>query len=48
MMKSPAFFCKSIIDEDGNEKKADMFHKQTIRAKNQVDRVEISSVSSVR
>lgn len=28
------------IDEDGNVKKADMFYKQTIRAKPEIDRVE--------
>lgn len=32
-----------VVDEDGNVKKADMFYKQTIRAKNQVDRVETAT-----
>lgn len=36
----PLLCSLEVVDEDGNVKKADMFYKQTIRAKNQVDRVE--------
>ncbi|MDE6253997.1 MAG: DEAD/DEAH box helicase family protein [Lachnospiraceae bacterium] len=39
----PLLCSLEIADEDGNVKKADMFHKQTIRAKNQVERVETAS-----
>ena len=39
----PLLCSLEVVDEDGNVKKADMFHKQTIRAKNQVDRVETAS-----
>lgn len=39
----PLLCSLEVVDEDGNVRKADMFHKQTIRAKNQVDRVETAS-----
>ena len=39
----PLLCSLEVVDEDGNVKKADMFHKQTIRAKNQVDRVETAT-----
>lgn len=39
----PLLCSLEVVDEDGNVKKADMFHKQTIRAKTQVDRVEIAT-----
>ncbi|MBQ2981172.1 MAG: DEAD/DEAH box helicase family protein [Lachnospiraceae bacterium] len=39
----PLLCSLEVVDEDGNVKKADMFYKQTIRAKNQVDRVETAT-----
>lgn len=39
----PLLCSLEVIDEDGNVKKADMFYKQTIRAKNQVERVETAT-----
>ena len=36
----PLLCSLEVIDEDGNVKKTDMFYKQTIRAKIEVDRVE--------
>ena len=36
----PLLCSLEVVDEDGNVKKTDMFYKQTIRAKNQVERVE--------
>lgn len=39
----PLLCSLEVVDEDGNVRKADMFHKQTIRVKNQVDRVETAS-----
>ena len=36
----PLLCSLEIVDEDGRVQKADVFYKQTIRAKNQVDRVE--------
>ena len=39
----PLLCSLEVVDEDGNVKKADMFYKQTIRAKNQVERVETAT-----
>ena len=39
----PLLCSLEVVDEDGNVKKADMFYKQTIRAKNQVDCVETAT-----
>lgn len=39
----PLLCSLEVVDEDGNVKKADMFYKQTIRAKNQIDRVETAT-----
>ena len=36
----PLLCSLEVVDEDGKVEKADMFYKQTIRAKNQVERVE--------
>ena len=36
----PLLCSLEVVDEDGRVEKADMFYKQTIRAKNQVERVE--------
>lgn len=36
----PLLCSLEVIDEDGNVKKADMFYKQTIKAKVQIERVE--------
>ena len=36
----PLLCSLEVVDEDGKVSKADMFHKQTIRPKNTVDRVE--------
>ncbi len=36
----PLLCSLEVVDEDGKMEKADMFHKQTIHAKNQVERVE--------
>lgn len=36
----PLLCSLEVIDEDGNVKKADMFYKQTIKAKTQIERVE--------
>ncbi len=39
----PLLCSLEVVDEDGNVEKADMFYKQTIRPKNQVERVETAS-----
>lgn len=39
----PLLCSLEVVDEDGSVKKADMFYKQTIRAKNQVERVETAT-----